>query len=49
MLHNLRRAVGGTIVQNNHAVGAQRLTRDGIEGLFDELLAVANGYGGEDF
>ena len=43
------RAVGGTVVQNNHPVRAERLPRDGFQRLREERLAVEDRNGRDDF
>ena len=43
------RAVGRAVVQHHNSVRTQRLSCNGIQGLFDELFAVADGNGSENF
>jgi hypothetical protein len=39
-LHDLRRAVGGAVVQHHHAVGLPRLPRDRCQRLREERFAI---------
>ncbi len=41
-------AVGGLVVEDDHAIGAQGLAGDGGQGLLDKFLAIAHGDGGDD-